>query len=398
MSSEHSQLIDNPFAGERALVQSDQDWIDSAQENLSRESSAFDFSDITGTDRAGAQAEAQAFFDQLKDTDQTLKDMKASRAKSDAYREVKTLVFASLSLDGQGLDDLLEAASQMPETAVVFRGLPDGMKFSEGIAWLQQMAAQYDPMPNIMLDPTLFRRHNIQSVPTIVMLDAPSSNDSAKRAEVARVAGLTDPHWLAERVERGQGGDLGNKGPLAPVEERDLIEVMQERVMAIDWEAKKEQAIERFWSNQNFLWLPTANQPRTRRIDPRVYVTEDITDAEGQVLVAQGTYINPLDLRPFTQAVVVFDPLDRKQVELLDEMLPEIAKREGVQSTTLIATQFDSLDGWDSYRSVTDHFEAPVYLLTPDIVQRFEIERLPSVITSDGKAFVVEELTKGSRP
>ena len=79
-------------------------------------------------------------------------------------------------------------------------------------------------------------------------------------------------------------------------------------------------------------------------------------------------------------------------------LLTLIAKREGVQSTTLIATQFDSLDGWDSYRSVTDHFEAPVYLLTPDIVQRFEIERLPSVITSDGKAFVVEELTKGSRP
>lgn len=392
-----SALIDNPFAGSEVLTREDRDWIETAQKSLSHESTEFDLSGVTGTGHAGAQAEAQAFFDHLKSTDQTLKDMQSARAKSNAYGEVTTLVFASLSLEGEGLADLLEAASVMPGTAVVFRGLPEGMKFSQGIAWLQQMAAQHDPMPNIMLDPTLFRRHNIQSVPTVVMLEE-ATVVGHERDELARVAGLTDPAWLAERVERGERGDLGNKGPVAAVEERDLIEVMQERVMAIDWEAKKEQAIERFWSNQDFLWLPTANQPRTRRIDPRVYVTEDITDADGQVLVAQGTYINPLELRPFTQAVVVFDPLDRKQVELLDRMLPTIASREGVQTTTLIATQFDRLEGWDSYRSVTDHFDAPVYLLTSDIVQRFELERIPSVITSDGQAFVVEELTQGGQP
>jgi conjugal transfer pilus assembly protein TraW len=58
----------------------------------------------------------------------------------------------------------------------------------------------------------------------------------------------------------------------------------------------------------------------------------------------------------------------------------------------LIATQFDRLDGWGSYRKVTDQFNSAVYKLTPDLISRFEIEYVPTVITSENKHFVIEEL------
>ncbi|MBZ3672433.1 hypothetical protein JT305_10545 [Salmonella enterica subsp. enterica serovar Senftenberg] len=111
-------------------------------------------------------------------------------------------------------------------------------------------------------------------------------------------------------------------------------------------------------------------------------ITSDISTPDGTVLLTRVT-INPLcdpkevckhGTRPFTQAVVVFDPLDKKQMELLAKKLPEIKLEPGVQRITYIATEFDKDKGWDSYKSVTDNFDAPVYLLTPDLITRFELE------------------------
>src|SRR5699024_5704285 len=102
---------------------------------------------------------------------------------------------------------------------------------------------------------------------------------------------------------------------------------------------------------------------------------------------------NPLDIRAFTQAVVVFDPLDKRQISALVKALPEIRKMPGVQRITYIATRFDREKGWDSYQAVSDRFEAPIYLLTPDLVSRFKLEHTPSIITAKDKKFIVQELT-----
>jgi conjugal transfer pilus assembly protein TraW len=90
--------------------------------------------------------------------------------------------------------------------------------------------------------------------------------------------------------------------------------------------------------------------------------------------------------------VVVFDPLDKKQIATLAKALPDIRKAPGVQRITYIATRFDRDKGWDSYKEITDHFDTPVYLLTPDLVSRFELEVTPSIITAKDKKFIVREL------
>lgn len=46
----------------------------------------------------------------------------------------------------------------------------------------------------------------------------------------------------------------------------------------------------------------------------------------------------------------------------------------------------------DSYKKISDHFDAPIYLLTPDLISRFELEYTPSVITAKGGKFIVREL------
>ncbi len=88
--------------------------------------------------------------------------------------------------------------------------------------------------------------------------------------------------------------------------------------------------------------------------------------------------------------MVVFDPLDKKQIALVDKRLSELSSR--YSKVTLIVTQFDKANGWESYKSVTDHYDAPVFKLTSDVVSRFNLENIPSIVTAENREFIVEEL------
>src|SRR5690606_35404295 len=112
----------------------------------------------------------------------------------------------------------------------------------------------------------------------------------------------------------------------------------------------------------------------------------------GEFVARAGDRVNPLETRPFTQAIVVFDARDKKQVDLIAQKLPQIRDEPGVQRTVLITTGFDKGIGWDGYKSVTDLLDDAVFLLTPDVRDRFALEKVPSIITADATHFIVREL------
>ena len=303
------------------------------------------------------------------------------KARMNGY---KYLVFVSYSLNESALNEILTTVSGRSDTAVVFRGVPDGMKIDEGMLKIQRLAMKVNPVPNIILNPELFTQHNISVVPSMVMRSGVNLNESH-----VSVKGLFDPLWLEKRFAAGDSGDLGVKGPVEAIAERDLIEVMKERVAQVDWNAKKEGALKRYWNHQTFSELPVATTDRVRRIDPTVVVTSDIRTSTGEFVARAGDRVNPLNTRPFTQGYIVFDPLDKAQVakvkELHKTLKPTVAK------VNFLVTQFDRDLGWDSYTAISDELDAPVYLLTSDIRERFQIEKVPSVITGDKTHFIVKE-------
>lgn len=337
--------------------------------------------------------DAEQFFADLARTNPTLQQHAAADAApqgpGERYADHHTLLFASFSLERQGLEDMLEVASSDPGIAVVFRGIPDEMEVAQGVMFLQALASEYSPVPTVVIDPTLFRDHKVTAVPTLIRM-----GDSASPEDVVgRVAGMSEPQWLDRQLAHGDRGDFGTRGPVSEIEERDMIEVMQERVANVDWAQKREEAAARFWRGQSFQWMPPATRPRVRKLDPRVRVFEDIIGPEGSVIAAAGTVINPLDSVPFNQALIVFNGTDPREMALVAERLPSLT--QDVERIMFIATELDADEGWDAYQEVTDYFDAPVYLLTPDIKTRFELEFTPSVVTSDGSYFIVNELVRG---
>src|SRR3546814_19410932 len=91
--------------------------------------------------------------------------------------------------------------------------------------------------------------------------------------EIARVEGLYEPAWLTRQIDAGRKGNLGVRGPITEIAEQDIIDVMKERVLAIDWHARREQAKERYWQNRTFIDLPRAPKARTKLVDASVAAT-----------------------------------------------------------------------------------------------------------------------------
>lgn len=309
------------------------------------------------------------------------------------YADHSTLIFASLSLGKAGLKDLLSFASSFEDAVVVFRGIPRDESMTVALTRLQQLAAEHDPMPTLIINPDLFRSYGVTAVPTIVSVDKgnlPIGGDPAPA--IAKVAGISDPDWLRTAIQDGDSGDLGTKGPTVAISEIDLIELAKERVLQIDWEEKQKAAVANYWNNQSFTRLPRAPKFRIRQFDPSIQITQDIQAPDGTYIAREGDVINPLAIRAFTQAVVVFDATDKQQVEMVLDAVPALKANPNIGFISYIATQIDPLRGWDAFQEITDTLDSHVTFLTPDVASRFELEFVPSVITSGGDVFNITEL------
>ena len=313
-----------------------------------------------------------------------------------------TYVFISFSLGDEELKELFARNAGKDDTVLVFRGIPDGMTFGEGVKHIQGLAAQFDPMPNVVIDPTLFRDFQIKAVPTVIRVREKKSvvqvrKPGMKRTDTAellgKATGLHSDVWIKSQLEAGRQGDFGQQGEVREIEERDLIEVAKERVLRIDWEEKKERAAKRAWANLQYENLPTASKSVVRTIDPTILVEEDILDLNGNAIRRAGDRVNPMDIRPLTLALVVFNPLVESELKVVEAELPKL-KKEHPEVMLLATDMVKDETGWDAYTRLTDRLDSHVYLLTPEVRERFLLRATPSVVTGDNerKLFVVREI------
>lgn len=313
-----------------------------------------------------------------------------------------TYVFISFSLGDEELKELFARNAGKDDTALVFRGIPDGMTFGEGVKHIQGLAAQFDPMPNVVIDPTLFRDFQIKAVPTVIRVREKKSvvqvrKSGMKRTDTAellgKATGLHSDAWIKSQLEAGRTGDFGQQGEVREIEERDLIEVAKERVLRIDWEEKKERAAKRAWANLQYENLPTASKSVVRTIDPTILVEEDILDLNGNAIRRAGDRVNPMDIRPLTLTLIVFNPLVESELKVVEAELPKL-KKEHPEVMLLATDMVKDETGWDAYTRLTDRLDSHVYLLTPEVRERFLLRATPSVVTGDNerKLFVVREI------
>ena len=288
-------------------------------------------------------------------------------------------VYVSTSLEHGELRRILSDAAGRPDVVVVFRGVPQRESLGKGLLALQGLVRGMNPVPNIVIDPPRYIARGVATVPAMVLTE----NGDVR----ATAFGLSDLTEFTGRAERRQG-DLGQLGPTLEIAEHDMIEQMKERVAAMDFDAMKKRALERYWNAVPSQDLPVVKEYRKRVLGPTVVTSSAIRDEAGSVLIPAGNRINPLDVIPFHLRLVVFDARSAEQAA----KAAELSNTHDAERVVLIASAIDREEGLDGYRRLQDGFRAPVYMLTDDLKKRFAIERVPTMVTAREGVFVIEEL------
>ena len=122
--------------------------------------------------------------------------------------------------------------------------------------------------------------------------------------------------------------------------------------------------------------LPSATEERVRYVDPSVKVRNPLYDHTGKMIFPAGV-VNPLDHVPLSKGLLV---LREDQVK---RALEETDRRG--EKLILLLTDGD-------IRKASSLADQMVHKATPSMLKRLKIEKVPSLVTQEGRKLRVKEI------
>jgi conjugal transfer pilus assembly protein TraW len=290
-----------------------------------------------------------------------------------------TLLFLSFSLGDAALKSIFEETSGRDDVLLVFRGPKPGQKLPAFMVDLKRVLQGIEPVPNIIIDPSRFQHWSVISVPEMVVEQEGKSR--------LRVRGVSSLSWLDDQLKSGRQGEIGRLGDVFEIAEIDLLEEIKRRMAAIDWKQTQQQAIARFWDQQRFEVLPTTQEDHERYLDLTVTAPRDLATPSGQLIIRAGQTVNPLDKMPFSLCLKVFDAKVVEQIEIIQQW----SCQDKNARVMYLASAMPRQAGWDGLKQLETTLQAPVYLLTADVRQRFQLQHVPAIIEQAGHRLIVRE-------
>lgn len=383
--------------------------------------------------------ESQTLFKDL-ENEQSLAPGTKEQSAANPETETKwlTTFFISESMGKEKVKALIDAYAGDNTVRFVLKGFNGKGTINDGLKWLLDLILGMNPQPNILLDPELFQRYDVTVAPTMLLerVDGvPVEKQSADEQKISRtlknlgtalglaedqsktaadqiaqevvtkkaltrrpaliVSGVTSREWAIEKAKEGAEFNQKTQGEVFEISERDILEIAKERVARIDWERKKEEALNRFWERQqdHYVSLPLAQESTERIVDPSIVLNRDVYGADGSVVFKAGQKFNPFDRMPFTKTVIVFNASIPKEVEAVAKLVKEEQSQN--RNVLLLVTEFKSSGAFEQIKSMNESWREPVYLLTPELKERFQIRATPTVVRADNKkkVFKVEEIS-----
>lgn len=349
-----------------------------------------------------------------------------------------TTFFISESMGKEKVKALIDAYAGDNTVRFVLKGFNGKGTINDGLKWLLDLVLKMNPQPNILLDPELFERYSVTVAPTMLLerVDGvPVEKQSSLERKISKtlknlamalglaedqskltadqiaeqvatkktltrhpaliVSGVTSREWAIRKAQEGAEFKQKTQGEVFEISERDIQEIAKERVAKIDWERKKKEALNRFWERQqdHYISLPFAQESSERIVDPSIVLNRDVYGADGSVVFKAGQKFNPFDRMPFTKTVIVFNASMPKEVETVAKLVKEEQSQN--RNVLLLVTEFKSSRASEQIKSMNETLREPVYLLTPELKERFQIRTTPTVVRGDNerKVFKVQEIS-----
>ena len=180
---------------------------------------------------------------------------------------------------------------------------------------------------------------------------------------------------------QSSGKDLGVHGKLYEIKEEDMLSYVKRKAGEIDLQALRgsmEKKIEESYAKHSLVSLdvPSATEERVRYMDPSVMVRNPLYDHTGKMIFPAGT-VNPLDHVSLSRSILILRE---------DQIKRALEKTRGRgEKTILILTDGDIL-------KASSLAGQPVHKANLFILRRLKIEKVPSLVTQEGKKLRVEEI------
>lgn len=186
---------------------------------------------------------------------------------------------------------------------------------------------------------------------------------------------------FSPEAARASGKDLGVHGRLYEIREEDMLSYVRRKAGEIDMRALREsmeRKLEESYARHSFVSLdiPSATEERVRYVDPSVNVRNPLHDHTGKMIFPAGV-VNPLDHMSLSKNILV---LREDQVK---RALEETDKRD--EKPILLLTDGD-------IRRASLLAGQMVYKASPFMLRRFQIEKVPSIVTQEGRKLRIEEM------
>ncbi len=223
-----------------------------------------------------------------------------------------------------------------------------------------------DDIP-IEIDPELFEQFDVREVPVISLV---------RNGNTGMIKGdLVGLDYAISRFAEGLK-DYGTYGKTYPIGEEDILRVFASKQKEIEKklrerlpEIKKRMLVLTKYDGR----FEHAKKERVYYINPKLILTDDIHDHQGNILFEKGMVFDPSRFVRLGRYIVI-DGNSKKQVEF--------ALKGDFRRIILISGDLEKL---------TTIHRRRFYFANDEIIERFKIERVPAVIEGDGEYVRVTE-------
>lgn len=185
-----------------------------------------------------------------------------------------------------------------------------------------------------------------------------------------------------------QAMNLGTYGSTWEIEEPDMLETIQSRLMSMQENGEidrlnqewKQRSIATIMNPRPVPGIATASQSLKRLWDPSIEVQEDIVDPLGNVIVTAGTRLNPLDVVTLDRPLLFIDARDSRQIAFASKQLSDAPRTKVILTG---GSWFDLAKSWK--RQV--YYDQGGFM-----TGRMGIRNVPALVKQSGKVLEIEEV------
>lgn len=287
-------------------------------------------------------------------------------------------VYISLSMPETALRELFQEAltnESLPPTIFLLRGWepPNIGKTISRLNDLLPDRETLEELPNVQINPVLFRDNEIKVTPTFM-----TKRPSGKWASLEGSTSLAD---ALEKISIGQYADRPF-GPTYPIEEPDVLALIQERLSNMDWSKQVEKAKAGIFKPTTGQMLPEAEKDDSYLVDLTVGINQDLRGANNEVFAQAGETVNPFDYMTVQTRYVFFDANSAAQRKVAREWM------QAHPYTRLISTL--PVEDPEARKAMLSEMGQPVHEVNPALVQRFQLRQVPALAYQEGRMLRVD--------